>query len=97
MFIGAPAAPALSGLIRIASMRVALPKIALLIASLSMLAPVNGQTVTPAKEDTSIRDQLKADRAKDKAEFESSSKDRPWDRDKNGDRPYERKEAPLSK
>ena len=78
-------------------MRIASLKMVLLIASLSLFPPVGGQTVTPAKEDTSARDQLKADRARDKAEFESSSKARPWDRDKNGDRPYERKEAPLPK
>jgi hypothetical protein len=78
-------------------MKIALLKIAFLIASLSMFAPASGQTVTPPKEDTSARDQLKAERARDKAEFEGSSKERPWDRDKNGDRPFERKEAPLPK
>lgn len=72
-------------------------KLALLIALLATVSPANAQIVSPPKDSQSVRDQLKADRSKYKEEFDSSSKKRPWDRDKNGERPFERKEDPLPK
>jgi hypothetical protein len=49
-------------------------------------------TVAPA--DSSIRDQIKADRDKERAEAGTSSQARPWDRDANGKRPWDRKDPP---
>jgi len=44
-----------------------------------------------------MHDQIKTDQAKSKADFESGPKERPWDRDANGRRPWDRKEAPPTK
>jgi hypothetical protein len=56
----------------------------------------HGQTA-PTSEEVSIQDQIKNDRAKSKADFENGPKGRPWDRDANGKRPWERNEPPLPK
>ena len=55
------------------------------------------QTAPTSKEVPSLHDQIKEDRAKSEAEFQNSSKKRPWDRDANGKRPWDLKEAPLPK
>jgi hypothetical protein len=43
-----------------------------------------------ATESTLIREKIKADRAKAKADEESGPHERPWDRDSDGHRPWER-------
>jgi hypothetical protein len=68
-------------------------KIALL---LTLLAVSNeGQAATAAiPEPLSIHEQIKADRAKAKADEENAPKTRLWDRGANGKRPWE---TPLTK
>jgi hypothetical protein len=61
------------------------------------LSSQQAQTAPASKEAPSVHDQVKTDQAKSKADFESGPKERPWDRDANGKRPWERKEAPLPK
>ena len=59
-----------------------------------MAQTVAGTTVPAA--DPSLREQIKADRERDKkAEASASSEARPWDRDANGKRPWDRKDAPV--
>ena len=74
-----------------------LMKIALLATLLTAPLPTHGQTPPVSKEAPSMHDQIKIDQAKSKAEFESRPKERPWDRDANGTRPWDRKEPPLTK
>ena len=66
-------------------------KIALL---LTMFALTPAAEAPPAAEpapngDTSIHEQIKADRARAKADEENNSTARFWDRDANGKRPWE--------
>jgi hypothetical protein len=72
-------------------------KIALLATLLTAPLPTHGQTVPVSKEAPSMRDQIKIDQAKSKADFESGPEERPWDRDANGRRPWDSKVAPLTK
>jgi len=46
--------------------------------------------VQTAKDSASIREQIKADRARATADEENGPHERPWDRDSNGKRPWER-------
>jgi hypothetical protein len=74
-----------------------LMKIALLATLLTAPLPTLGQTPPVSKEAPSMHDQIKIDQAKSKAEFESGPKERPWDRDANGTRPWDRKVPPSTK
>ena len=74
-----------------------LMKIALLATLLTLPLPTHGQTAPVSKEAPSMHDQIKIDQAKSKADFESGPKERPWDRDANGRRPWDQKVAPLTK
>lgn len=56
-----------------------------------------GQAAPASKEVPTMRDQIKSDLARSKAEFENGPKERPWDRDAKGERPWDRKEAPPPK
>ena len=62
-----------------------------LCAALLAMAPVAAQTsqVEP-KPPVTDREQVQADRAKAAAEEKSAPTTRPWDRDPNGKRPWER-------
>jgi len=44
---------------------------------------------SPNKEELSIRDQIKAIRAKEKADEATGPKERAWDRDARGKRPWD--------
>jgi hypothetical protein len=70
-------------------------KIALIAALLSLPLSVHGQTAPVSQEAPSQRDRIKAEQAKSKADFDNGPKERFWDRDANGNRPWDRKEAPL--
>jgi nitrous oxide reductase accessory protein NosL len=72
-------------------------KIALLVALLALSA--EGQAATaPIPEPLSIHEQIKADRARAKADEENGPKARFWDRGANGKRPWDpSKENPLTK
>jgi len=58
------------------------------------MAQTTAATTAP-KADPSIRDQVKADRDKERAEAKDASQARPWDRDANGKRPWERQDQPA--
>jgi hypothetical protein len=71
----------------------------LFVAFFITISPCMAQTVAgtalPAS-DPSIRERIKADRERDrKAEASISSQARPWDKDVNGKRPWERKDEPV--
>jgi hypothetical protein len=73
---------------RMATLRVAL--------SIACWLPVMGHAAEPvlAKPELSVRDQIKAARAKyDNAE-KNAPQARSWDRDANGKRPWDRNEPP---
>jgi hypothetical protein len=72
-------------------------KIALLVTLLAISS--EGQAATPAiPEPPSIHEQIRADRAKAKADEENGPKTRFWDRGANGKRPWDpSKETPLTK
>jgi hypothetical protein len=75
-------------------------KIALLVMLLAIPASAQGQVATAPvpKEPLSIRDQIKADRAKAKADDENGPTARFWDRDRDGKRPWDHyKEIPPTK
>jgi hypothetical protein len=72
-------------------------KIVLLVALLTVPLSTHAQTAPISNEASSMHDQIKTDQAKSKADFEGGPKERPWDRDANGKRPWDRKEAPLPK
>jgi hypothetical protein len=62
------------------------------------ISPCMAQTVagTPViPTDSSIRDQIKADRDRERTEANVASQARPWDRDANGKRPWDRKDPPA--
>ena len=64
------------------------------IAALLAMAPALAQTgvpSTPAKPALSDREQVKADRAKAAEDEKGTTTARPWDRDADGRRPWERK------
>lgn len=65
-------------------------KIFLIVASLAISSSAAAQIPAPetSPADTSIRDQIKAARAKDKIDEAAGSKERWWDRDANGKRPW---------
>jgi hypothetical protein len=72
-------------------------KIALLVMLLAI--PAEGQAAAvPVPEPPSIHEQIKADRAKAKADEENGPKARFWDRGANGKRPWDSsKETPVTK
>jgi hypothetical protein len=72
-------------------------KIALLVTLLAL--STEGQAATaPIPEPPSLHEQIKADRARIKADEENASKSRFWDRGADGKRPWESsKEIPLTK
>ena len=69
--------------------------IAALLAILLALAPVAAQTSeAQPKPPVTDREQVQADRAKAAAEEKNAPTTRPWDRDANGKRPWERSSVP---
>jgi hypothetical protein len=72
-------------------------KIPLLAALLSLPLSVHGQTAPGSQEAPSAHDRIKAEQAKSKVDFDNGPKERFWDRDANGKRPWDRKEAPSPK
>jgi hypothetical protein len=72
-------------------------KIALLVTLLVTSASAQGQVATAPipKETPSIHEQIKADRARAKADDESGPTARPWDRDRDGKRPWDRSKDPA--
>ena len=73
-------------------------KNAFLAALAIVLLSTQGQAAPASNEaPPSLRDEIRADRAKAKAEFENGPKERPWDRDADGTRPWDRKEPPRPK
>jgi hypothetical protein len=73
-----------------------LMKIVLVITLLAIAFTAEGPMVVAqtAKESEALREQIKADLAKAKADEENGPKNRFWDRDVDGKRPWER---PLPK
>ncbi len=72
-------------------------KIVFLVTLLAISAEAQAATA-PTPEPPSIREQIKADRAKYKADEENSPKARFWDRDADGKRPWDpSKEIPLKR
>jgi len=72
-------------------------KIALLVTLLTIASEGQAATV-PVPEPLSIHEQIKADRARIKADEENASKARSWDRGADGKRPWDSsKEIPLTK
>lgn len=71
-------------------------KIVLLVTLLAIVLSAEGSIVVAqtVKQSEALREQIKADLAKAKAEEESGPKSRFWDRDADGKRPWER---PLPK
>lgn len=65
-------------------------KFIIALATLTTLAGSASAQDAPPKE-VSIRDQIKADRAKDAVDNKTSGIARPWDRDSNGKRPWDKK------
>jgi hypothetical protein len=75
-------------------------KIALAMTLLAISTSAHGQVATaPVPKDLqSIREQIKTDRARAKADDEDGPTARPWDRDRDGKRPWDRsKGIPLTK
>lgn len=75
-------------------MKIALLVTVLVATLLAISSSAEGQVaaVPASKEGPSIGELIRADRAKAKEDEESASKDRPWDRDANGKRPWDGKE-----
>ena len=66
-------------------------KIAFLVTLLVISASAHGQVATaPPNDVPSIREQIKADRARAKADNENGPTARSWDRDRDGKRPWDR-------
>ena len=74
-------------------------KMALVVTLLVISASAHGQVATaPPNDASSIREQIKADRARAKADDENGPRARSWDRDRDGKRPWDRsKETPLTR
>jgi nitrous oxide reductase accessory protein NosL len=73
-------------------------KTAFLVTLLAISAGGQAAAAAPVPEPLSIREQIKADRAKAKADEENGPKARFWDRGANGKRPWDpSKETPLTK
>jgi hypothetical protein len=74
----------------------------LLVLLLSVSAAAQAETALPEPDRTSespdgkisLRGQIKAERAKAAADLKTSGTARPWDRDVNGLRPWEKKLGP---
>jgi hypothetical protein len=62
---------------------------ALMILTLFVAAPAHSQSDLRFDPKLSDRENIKAERAKAVAEQAKSDRARPWDRDKNGKRPWE--------
>ncbi|MBR1086166.1 hypothetical protein JQ621_01610 [Bradyrhizobium manausense] len=63
----------------------------IVVVSPCMAQTVAGKALPTA--DLSVREQIKADRERDrKAEASTSSQSRPWDKDADGKRPWDRKD-----
>lgn len=75
-------------------------KIALLLTVFAVAASAEGPPMAESvpNEIPSIREQIKADRAKARRDEENDSKARNWDRDADGKRPWDLpKDRPLTK
>jgi len=75
-------------------------KAPLIVALVFIWMPATAQTKLPAqfpKEEPSFREQIKASLAKQKADEDNGPKQRPWDRDAEGRRPWEIPAAPLDR
>jgi hypothetical protein len=67
----------------------------LLVVMVMVSHPCMAQTAPDAtvpKVELSVRDQIKADRAKEKADEKDGPQARAWDRDANGKRPWDDKQ-----
>jgi hypothetical protein len=74
-------------------------KTALVVTLLAITISAQGQVATAPvpKDDPSIREQIRADRARAKASDENGPSARWWDRDRDGKRPWDRsKETPKT-
>ncbi|GLR90102.1 hypothetical protein GCM10007857_68160 [Bradyrhizobium iriomotense] len=71
-------------------------KVLLLLVLLFVWAPVAAESSPPAapKEDPSVRDQIKAARAREKADEATGPQERAWDRDAGGKRPWNQTREP---
>jgi hypothetical protein len=75
-------------------------KTALVVTLLAIITSAQGQVATAPvpKDDPSIREQIRAERARAKASDENGPTARWWDRDRNEKRPWDRsKETPKTK
>jgi hypothetical protein len=57
-------------------------------------AAQTADSIIPEKPEASMHDQIKAARAKEMMDEKNAPSERPWHRDANGKRPWERKEPP---
>ena len=72
-------------------------KVAFLIALAIVPYSARGQTAPASNEAPSMHDQIKIDRAKANSDFENGPKERAWDRDAQGKRPWDKKDPPRPK
>jgi hypothetical protein len=72
-------------------------KMSLLVVLLALSPSAWAQNKPAVTEQESLTVQIKADRAKAEAREERESKKRPWDRDADGMRPWDRKEVPVQR
>jgi hypothetical protein len=73
-------------------------KIFLVLALITPWSAIAAQVVAlpgpPSAVEPSVRDQIKAQRAKEDADERNDPPGRPWDRDVDGKRPWERVDKP---
>lgn len=73
-------------------------KMSLLVVLLALSPSAWAQNNKPVvTEQESLTVQIKADRAKAEAREERESKKRPWDRDADGMRPWDKKDVPVQR
>lgn len=64
-----------------------------IIVAILTMAPALAQTGAPSEPPLTDREQVKADRARAAEDEKAAPIARPWDRDADGKRPWERKSA----
>ena len=72
-------------------------KVTLLVALVIVPLSARGQTAPAPNEAPSTHDQIRIDRAKANSDFENGPKERAWDRDAQGKRPWDQKYPPRPK